>query len=48
LILAVSGLSAVTLAISVIAGPLFDITLRAAHQLLQRDDYIQAVLGSLN
>jgi multicomponent Na+:H+ antiporter subunit D len=48
LILAVSGLSAVTLAISVIAGRLFDITLRAAHQLLQRDDYIQAVLGSLN
>ena len=40
-----SALSAVTIAISWIAGPLFDITLRAAHQLLQRDDYIRIVLG---
>jgi multicomponent Na+:H+ antiporter subunit D len=48
LIAAISGLSIVTLAISVVAGPLFDITLRAAQQLLQRDLYIRAVLGSVN
>jgi multicomponent Na+:H+ antiporter subunit D len=47
-IAAISGLSIVTLAISVVAGPLFDITLRAAQQLLQRDLYIRAVLGSVN
>jgi hypothetical protein len=32
----------------VVAAPLFDITLRAAHQLLQRDEYIRVVLGSVN
>jgi multicomponent Na+:H+ antiporter subunit D len=48
LLMAISGLSAVTLAISVVAGPLFDITLRAANELLQRDLYIRAVLGSFN
>jgi multicomponent Na+:H+ antiporter subunit D len=41
----ISALSGVTLAISWLAGPLFDITLRAAHQLLQRDEYIRIVLG---
>lgn len=46
LMLAISGLSIVTLLISVIAGPLLDITLRAARQLLERDDYIRIVLGS--
>ena len=45
LLIAISGLSLVTLAISVDAGPLFDLTTRAAHQLLQRDDYVRAVLG---
>jgi len=45
LLIVISGLSFVTLAISWFAGPLFDITLRAAHQLLQRDDYIRLVLG---
>ena len=48
LVIAISGLSVVTIAISVVAGPLFDITLRAAHQLLQRDEYIRVVLGSVN
>jgi multicomponent Na+:H+ antiporter subunit D len=47
LLLAISGLSLVTLAITLGAGPLFDLTSRAAQQLLQRDDYIQAVLGGL-
>jgi multicomponent Na+:H+ antiporter subunit D len=45
LMLVIGGLSAVTLAISWGAGPLFDICLRAAHQLLQRDEYIRMVLG---
>jgi multicomponent Na+:H+ antiporter subunit D len=45
LMIAISGLSLITIAISVIAGPLLDITLRAAHQLLQRDEYIRIVLG---
>jgi multicomponent Na+:H+ antiporter subunit D len=45
LLIVISGLSGVTLAISWLAGPLFDLTLRAAHQLLQRDDYIRMVLG---
>jgi multicomponent Na+:H+ antiporter subunit D len=44
LLIVIGGLSVVTLAISVWAGPLFDLTLRAAQQLLRRDDYIQAVL----
>jgi multicomponent Na+:H+ antiporter subunit D len=45
LLIAIAGLSLVTLAITVGAEPLFALTLRAAHQLLQRDDYITAVLG---
>jgi multicomponent Na+:H+ antiporter subunit D len=45
LLIAISGLSLVTLAITVGAGPLFDLTSRAAHQLLGRDDYVRAVLG---
>jgi multicomponent Na+:H+ antiporter subunit D len=45
LLIVISGLSVVTLAISWLAGPLFDVTLRAAKQLLQRDDYIRIVLG---
>jgi multicomponent Na+:H+ antiporter subunit D len=45
LLIVTSGLSAVTLAISWAAGPLFDVTLRAAQQLLNRDEYIRIVLG---
>ena len=48
LLMAIAGLSTVTLAITVGAGPLFDITVRAAQQLLNRDEYIQAVLGGLS
>jgi multicomponent Na+:H+ antiporter subunit D len=48
LLLAITGLSAVTLAISVVAGPLFALTLRAAQQLLDRDAYIRIVLGRLS
>lgn len=45
LLVAISGLSCVTLAITVGAEPLFDLTTRAAHQLLQPDEYVRAVLG---
>jgi multicomponent Na+:H+ antiporter subunit D len=46
LVLVISGLSFMTLAITVGAGPLFELTTRAAQQLLQREDYVRAVLGS--
>jgi multicomponent Na+:H+ antiporter subunit D len=45
LLIAISGLSLVTLAITGGAGPLFELTSRAAHQLLQREEYVRAVLG---
>jgi multicomponent Na+:H+ antiporter subunit D len=45
LLIAIAGLSLVTLAITAGAGPLFELTSRAAHQLLQRDEYVRAVLG---
>jgi multicomponent Na+:H+ antiporter subunit D len=47
LLVAIGGLNVVTLAITVWAGPLFDLTTRAAEQLLSRDQYIRAVLGGL-
>jgi multicomponent Na+:H+ antiporter subunit D len=45
LLVAIAGLSVVTLAITVAAEPLFALTLRAAHQMLQPDEYVRAVLG---
>ena len=45
LLITISGLSLVTIAITFGAGPLFELTSRAAHQLLQPDEYIRAVLG---
>ena len=47
LLLAIAGLSAVTLAITFAAGPLFDVTFRAAQQLLHRDEYLRTVLGGM-
>jgi multicomponent Na+:H+ antiporter subunit D len=47
LLIAIAGLSVVTLAITFGAGPLFEVTSRAAQQLLQRDEYVRAVLGGL-
>ena len=47
LLIAIAGLSAVTLAITFGAGPLFDVTTRAAAQLLHRDDYVRTVLGGM-
>jgi multicomponent Na+:H+ antiporter subunit D len=45
LLLAICGLSLVTLAITLGAEPLFELTSRAAHQLLRPDEYVRAVLG---
>lgn len=47
LLAAIAGLGLLTVAISVGAEPLFTLALRAAQQLLQRDDYIRAVLGAV-
>ena len=44
LLITICGLSLVTIAITFVAGPLFELTSRAAHQLLQRDEYVRAVL----
>ena len=38
-------LAVLILAVSVAAGPIFALTVRAAEQVLQPDAYIQAVLG---
>jgi multicomponent Na+:H+ antiporter subunit D len=40
------GLTAVTVAVAVCAGPLFELAADAAHQLLDRDGYVAAVLGA--
>ncbi len=48
LLIAIGGLGVVTLAMSVFAGPLFEVALRAAQQLLNREEYIRAVLGGLS
>ena len=45
LLVAITGLSLVTLAITFGAESLFELTSRAAHQLLERDEYVRAVLG---
>jgi multicomponent Na+:H+ antiporter subunit D len=45
LLVAIAGLGAVTLLISFGAGPLFEVASRAAEQLLDRDEYMQTVLG---
>jgi multicomponent Na+:H+ antiporter subunit D len=45
LLIAISGLSLVTVAITFRAESLFELTTRAAHQLLERDEYVRAVLG---
>jgi multicomponent Na+:H+ antiporter subunit D len=45
LLVAIAGLSLVTLAITIGAESLFGLTLRAADQLLQRHEYVRAVLG---
>jgi multicomponent Na+:H+ antiporter subunit D len=44
-LVAIAALSLVTLAMTFGAEPLFELTSRGAQQLLQRDEYIHAVLG---
>jgi multicomponent Na+:H+ antiporter subunit D len=44
-LLAVAALSLVTISMTVGAEPLFELTTRGAQQLLQRDEYVRAVLG---
>ncbi len=44
-LLAIAGLSLLTLAMTVGAEPLFNLTVRGAEQLLHRDAYVSAVLG---
>ena len=45
LLLAIAGLSLLTVAMTIGAEPLFELTSRAAQQLLQREEYVRAVLG---
>jgi multicomponent Na+:H+ antiporter subunit D len=45
LLIAIASLSVITIAITVWAEPLFAVASRAAQQLIDRDDYIRAVLG---
>ena len=47
-LVAIGALSLLTLAITIGAEPLFDLTSRSAAQLLNRDDYVRAVLGGTN
>jgi multicomponent Na+:H+ antiporter subunit D len=44
-LVAIAALSLVTMAMTIGAESLFEFTSRAAHQLLQRDEYVHAVLG---
>ena len=45
MILPVAGLAAITIAIGLCAGPLFDVATRAAEQLIDKGAYARAVLG---
>jgi multicomponent Na+:H+ antiporter subunit D len=45
LLSAIASHSLVTVAMTVAAEPLFELASRGAHQLLQRDEYVRAVLG---
>jgi len=45
LLLAIAALSLLTVAMTIGAEPLFELTARGAQQLLQREEYVRAVLG---
>jgi multicomponent Na+:H+ antiporter subunit D len=45
LLAAIAALSLLTLAMTIGAEPLFELTSRGARQLLQRTEYVHAVLG---
>lgn len=44
-LVAIAALSLVTISMTIGAEPLFELTVRSAHQLLDRDEYVRAVLG---
>ena len=44
-LVAIAALSLVTIGMTIGAEPLFELTSRSAQQLLQRDEYVRAVLG---
>ena len=44
-LITIAALSLLTLAMTIGAEPLFELTTRGAQQLLQREDYVRAVLG---
>jgi multicomponent Na+:H+ antiporter subunit D len=46
-LLAIAGLSLVTLTMTVYAEPLFELTSRGARQLLHREEYVNAVLRGI-
>jgi len=41
----IAALAGLTIALSVAAGPVFEVSRRAAEQLLHPNEYVQAVLG---
>ena len=45
LLIAIAALSLLTVAMTIGAEPLFELTSRGAHQLLERKEYVRAVLG---
>jgi multicomponent Na+:H+ antiporter subunit D len=45
LLVTIAALSVITVAMTFFAEPLFDLASRSSHQLLQRDEYVRAVLG---
>jgi multicomponent Na+:H+ antiporter subunit D len=47
LVAAIAGLSLITVVMTVAADPLFELASRGAHQLLQREEYMRAVLGEV-
>jgi multicomponent Na+:H+ antiporter subunit D len=46
LLVTIAALSLLTVAMTIGAEPLFELTSRGAQQLLQRDEYVHAVLGA--
>jgi multicomponent Na+:H+ antiporter subunit D len=48
LLMTIAALSLLTVAMTVGAEPLFELTSRGAQQLLQRDEYVRAVLGGMH
>jgi multicomponent Na+:H+ antiporter subunit D len=44
-LITIAALSLLTLAITIGAEPLFELASRSAQQLLQREEYVRAVLG---